>query len=108
MPVINYCFGPLKVDQETMDIEKKLMKLHTDYSDLINERFDSVCAKGHPVNPPIWWLDPEDKTAQTVADGQVNFVSKFKKLLNIAFIYRISPGRNNFGCTCIRSRKNPT
>lgn len=74
MPVINYCFGPLIVDQETMEIERKLNKLHLEHSDLIKERFDSVCAKGHPVNPPIWWLDPEDKDAQIVADGQVNFV----------------------------------
>jgi hypothetical protein len=28
------------------------------------------------VNPPIWWLDPEDKEAQAVDDGK-------KKNLNI-------------------------
>lgn len=48
--------------------------LHEDYSDLILERIKLLTATGDPINPPIWWLDPEDKDAQMVSDGQVNFL----------------------------------
>lgn len=32
------------------------------------ERFQLAVQSGAPVNPPIWWVSPNDKTAQTVAD----------------------------------------
>lgn len=32
------------------------------------ERFKLAVARGEPVNPPIWWIAPEDKTAQTIDD----------------------------------------
>lgn len=32
------------------------------------ERFKLTVAKGEPVNPPIWWIAPEDKTAQAIDD----------------------------------------
>lgn len=32
------------------------------------ERFKLAVSKGEPVNPPIWWLNPEDKIAQAVDD----------------------------------------
>jgi myogenesis-regulating glycosidase len=32
------------------------------------ERFALAVRSGYPVNPPIWWLNPEDKIAQAVDD----------------------------------------
>lgn len=32
------------------------------------ERFKLAVSNGDPVNPPVWWLAPEDKIAQTVDD----------------------------------------
>lgn len=72
-PNINYCIGPWEFDQETVDITKKMNKLHEDYTDLILERIKLSFDRGDPINPPIWWIDPEDKDAQMVSDGQVNF-----------------------------------
>jgi len=31
---------------------------------------------GSPLNPPIWWIDPTDPVAQSIADG---------KLINLNF-----------------------
>ena len=32
------------------------------------ERFKLAVSTGEPVNPPIWWIAPNDKIAQTVDD----------------------------------------
>lgn len=32
------------------------------------ERFKLAVANGDPVNPPIWWIAPEDKIAQAIDD----------------------------------------
>jgi alpha-glucosidase (family GH31 glycosyl hydrolase) len=32
------------------------------------ERFKLAVLNGSPVNPPIWWIAPEDKIAQTIDD----------------------------------------
>lgn len=32
--------------------------------------------KGIPVNPPIWWIDPEDLEALAVDDGKYSSKSK--------------------------------
>lgn len=35
---------------------------------MIIERFKLAVKSGEPVNPPIWWVDPTDKTAQGIDD----------------------------------------
>lgn len=32
------------------------------------ERFKLAVSNGEPVNPPIWWIAPNDKIAQAVDD----------------------------------------
>jgi myogenesis-regulating glycosidase len=32
------------------------------------ERFKLAVSSGEPVNPPIWWIAPEDKIAQGIDD----------------------------------------
>lgn len=32
------------------------------------ERFKLAVSNGEPVNPPIWWIAPEDKIAQAIDD----------------------------------------
>ena len=32
------------------------------------ERFKMAVASGDPVNPPIWWIAPNDKIAQRIDD----------------------------------------
>lgn len=53
---------------QTVAISHKFVDLHEKFSPYIMERFKLAVARGEPVNPPIWWISPEDKTAQTIDD----------------------------------------
>lgn len=44
------------------------MDLHEKYTPYIMERFQLAVATGEPVNPPIWWIAPNDKIAQVIYD----------------------------------------
>lgn len=70
MPALQFSVTPWDFDKETIELSLKFTKLHEEYSDLVVERFNLAVSKGDPVNPPIWWLDPEDKDAQEVHDGK--------------------------------------
>ena len=108
VPYTTYCIGAWQFDQETVDIIKYLDKIHSEYSDLIIERHKLAITRGDPMYPPLWWLDPEDKVAQSISDGQIYFLCSSTKYLNITFIYRISTWRNSFGGTSYRKRKGTT
>lgn len=69
MPALQFSWAPWDFDDETIEISRNFTKLHESYSDLILERFQLAVSDGLPVNPPIWWLDPEDKEAQLIDDG---------------------------------------
>ncbi|KAJ8876639.1 hypothetical protein PR048_021084 [Dryococelus australis] len=56
----------------TIDIVKKYAALHYQYSDHIIELAQNVTKYGTPMNPPIWWIDPENTEAQAVNDGKCN------------------------------------
>lgn len=44
--------------------------LHEEFSDYILQRMRLTVAEGIPVNPPIWWLDPDDEEALKIDDGK--------------------------------------
>ncbi|XP_035796360.1 myogenesis-regulating glycosidase-like [Anopheles albimanus] len=68
MPSIQYSKTPWDIDEESVTLAKKFTELHESYSDYIIQRMRLAVSHGTPVNPPIWWLDPTDKIAQTVND----------------------------------------
>lgn len=68
MPAIQYSYVPWDYDDETVEICKKYTDLHEQYADKIIEAMRNASKFGTPVNPPIWWIAPEDETAQTVDD----------------------------------------
>lgn len=69
MPSIQYSFVPWGFGNETItNICKKFTDLHATYATLIMERFELAKTTGAPVNPPLWWSSPTDKTAQTISD----------------------------------------
>jgi myogenesis-regulating glycosidase len=53
---------------QAISISRKFVNLHETYTPYIMERFKLAVASGEPVNPPIWWIAPQDKIAQTVSD----------------------------------------
>lgn len=55
---------------QAVEICRKYTQLHADYADEIAAAMRASVERGTPVNPPIWWLDPEDEVALAVWDGK--------------------------------------
>ncbi|XP_062553949.1 myogenesis-regulating glycosidase-like isoform X2 [Armigeres subalbatus] len=68
MPSIQFSYVPFDFDEETVTISKEMTNLHMKYTPLIMERFRAAVSGGYPVNPPIWWVSPEDTVAQVIDD----------------------------------------
>lgn len=52
-----------------MEICKNYTDLHAQYADKITELAIKATEDGSPINPPIWWIDPTDETAQVIDSG---------------------------------------
>lgn len=48
------------------------MDLRSKYTDTIIELMKNTVAKGSPINPPVWWIDPTDSIAHSIDDGKNN------------------------------------
>lgn len=68
MPSMQFSFVPWDFDNETISLSKKFTSLHTEYAGTIVERFKLAVESGDPVNPPVWWISPNDRTAQLIND----------------------------------------
>ncbi|XP_053669967.1 myogenesis-regulating glycosidase [Anopheles nili] len=68
MPSIQYSYVPWDFDQETVQISLAMTELHRRMTPAIMERFALAVSDGSPVNPPLWWIDPTDVTAQRIYD----------------------------------------
>lgn len=68
MPSLQYSYVPWDYDAETIAISQTFSKLHASYTSVIMARFKLASQTGEPVNPPLWWIAPTDKTAQAVYD----------------------------------------
>lgn len=69
MPSIQFSYVPWDFDDEAIEISRVFTKLHADYTNVIMEAMHNAVKTGEPVNPPIWWIDPEDRIAQAISDG---------------------------------------
>ncbi|XP_037945974.1 myogenesis-regulating glycosidase [Teleopsis dalmanni] len=68
MPSLQFSFVPWNFDDETIAISKTFTKLHSDYTPYIMKRFKLAVETGEPVNPPLWWIAPDDVVAQGIYD----------------------------------------
>lgn len=90
MPALQFSFVPWDFDEETIILGRKFTSLHTEYADRIIERFQLAVESGHPVNPPMWWISPNDRVAQQIDDRKIVLLSYCE--LFIPFIHRVSVG----------------
>nr|AHH86053.1 glycoside hydrolase family 31 [Callosobruchus maculatus] len=66
MPAMQFSYLPWEITSKKFDapkIVKKFVDLHAEKSDIILEAMKEAVKSGHPVNPPIWWIAPEDPIA---------------------------------------------
>jgi len=68
MPSLQFSFVPWQFDDDTVTISKKYTDLHAAYTELIMTRFALAVSAGEPVNPPMWWISPSDRTAHQIDD----------------------------------------
>lgn len=70
MPSIQFSFVPWDFTDETVaNISMKFVELHEKYTDIILQAMNNSISKGHPVNAPIWWVDPTNSDALGCDDG---------------------------------------
>lgn len=90
LPTLQFSISPWQFDDETTALALKLTKLHEDYADKIIERFNLAVSRGDPVNPPIWWVDPENRDAHVINDGNTACNCFKYSILTGFYVFRIS------------------
>ncbi|XP_050532348.1 myogenesis-regulating glycosidase-like [Daktulosphaira vitifoliae] len=68
MPVVQFSIPPWDFGEKTAKICKKFWNLHLQYADVIVKLMENAVKNGDPINPPIWWIDPNDPTAFSIDD----------------------------------------
>ncbi|XP_046981320.1 myogenesis-regulating glycosidase-like [Schistocerca americana] len=66
MPAIQFSYTPWDFDDETVELSRNLTALHAAYAPRILELMGRAVEDGSPVNPPIWWINATDTTAQVI------------------------------------------
>ncbi|XP_004925059.1 myogenesis-regulating glycosidase [Bombyx mori] len=68
MPSMQFSYVPWDFDNETIEISQKYVALHAKHAVDIVAACKQATLDGTPVNPPIWWIAPNDTTAYDIWD----------------------------------------
>ncbi|KAH0540789.1 myogenesis-regulating glycosidase [Cotesia glomerata] len=68
MPSLQYSFVPWDYDAKTINISRKFTDLHAKITPSIVKAMQAAVKTGAPVNPPIWWVDPDNQEAHKIND----------------------------------------
>ncbi|XP_063829756.1 myogenesis-regulating glycosidase-like [Ostrinia nubilalis] len=68
MPSLQFSYVPWDFDNETIALSKKYVDLHAQYAPQIIAACANAVATGAPVNPPVWWIAPDDSEAYDIWD----------------------------------------
>ncbi|KAF2905133.1 hypothetical protein ILUMI_01041 [Ignelater luminosus] len=68
MPSIQFSYVPWDFDHQELNFDvkaicKRFVDLHQMIAPYIKQQMRNSIEKGHPVNPPIWWVSPNDANA---------------------------------------------
>ena len=66
LPSMQFSIVPWQYDEEVVNISRKFVKLHEDYSGLIIELAQESVRTGAPIIRPLWWIAPFDEQAQII------------------------------------------
>ncbi|KAF6204010.1 hypothetical protein GE061_002349 [Apolygus lucorum] len=65
LPVMQFSYHPWNFDKETIDITKRYIDLHYNYSSRMVNIFNTAEV---PLISPVWWLDPDNPVALRTTD----------------------------------------
>jgi len=66
LPSIQISIPPWQYDEEVVRITHSMLNLHEQYADLIVKLAKDSTRTGAPIVRPIWWIAPNDDTAQMI------------------------------------------
>lgn len=66
LPSLQFSIVPWQYDDETIEISRKFVQLHEQYSDKIIALAEDSKLHGSPIVRPLWWIAPDDIHAQIV------------------------------------------
>ncbi|CAG0878569.1 unnamed protein product [Darwinula stevensoni] len=66
MPTIQFSLTPWDYDEETIEICRQMVELHATYADTMIALAREATTTGHPINRPLWWVDPTDPETFTI------------------------------------------
>lgn len=82
MPSLQFSYVPWDYDNETIEISRQFTSLHARIAPIIVAEMKRTIVTGEPLNAPIWWVDPDDKVAQQVSDGNFQIYCEARLELN--------------------------
>ncbi|XP_038221310.1 myogenesis-regulating glycosidase-like [Zerene cesonia] len=68
MPSLQFSYVPWDLDNETIAISKQFVNLHEAFAPTLLEACARAVQDGSPVNPPIWWIDPNNTETYDIWD----------------------------------------
>lgn len=86
------------------------MNIRSKYTDTIIALMKDSVAKGSPLNPPVWWIDPTDPVAHAIDDGktlcfgQIHNTTEQSKDLTNASQSRTLPFKDNVDPAIVNSQ----
>lgn len=66
LPCVQFSICPWQYDEEVVKIAQNMMALREKYADKLIQLARGSCETGDPIIRPLWWIAPEDPTAQTL------------------------------------------
>ncbi|VDI22641.1 Hypothetical predicted protein [Mytilus galloprovincialis] len=66
LPAMQFSIVPWQYDDEVVNISRKFVQLHEEYSDLIIKLAEESVRTGAPIIRPLWWISPLDKECQRI------------------------------------------
>ena len=66
LPALQFSIPPWKYDTQTVEIVKNLLDLRERYIPTLLQLANESVSHGTPIIRPLWWVSPEDRTAQTI------------------------------------------
>ncbi|XP_062594222.1 myogenesis-regulating glycosidase-like [Saccostrea cucullata] len=66
LPSLQFSIVPWQYDEEVINLTRRFIQLHEDYTETILKLAREATATGAPIVRPLWWIAPKDEVALTI------------------------------------------